>query len=187
MWRKIVCISGIVVFILSLGLGSYLNGVRNQAMARDEEETVFAAIGVDGPPFCVWQVSPPSRVMTEEESQVIEIQTSNPEDKECVTFLTVQAPGFDLSPHEEERKIVLLPKGNGSIAWVIVPHKSGDYQVIVSDILNTKIFGITVTNVLGLSAFWAKFLTAVGGVFGPMLTVPWWWSELSKRRKSKEE
>ncbi len=91
--------------------------------------------------------------------------------------------GFALSPLKEEQKIELLPKGKGSLAWILTPHKTGSFQIVVTDILDTRVFGVTVTNVFGLNTLQAQLLSVVGGLFGPIFTIPWWLDKWQRRKE----
>jgi len=111
------------------------------------------------------------------------VQATNPLDDACESVIALRAPGFELAPLKEEQKIALPPKGKGSLAWILTPHKTGSFQVVVTDILDTRVFGVTVTNVLGLNTFQAQLLTAIGGLFGPIFTIPWWLEKWQQRRE----
>ncbi|MBI4067622.1 hypothetical protein HY407_04515 [Candidatus Gottesmanbacteria bacterium] len=161
-----------------------LNSDEKQAFSLDNEKISYGSVG-EGPLPCAWEVKDPERVMSEEKSQALVVKVSNKYDEDCQSILTLSAPGFDLSPNKDEQTIALRKKGKGSLSWIITPRKSGTFEIAISDILNTKIFGITVTNVFGLNAMQAKIASIFGGLFGPMLTVPWWWDRL--RRKQKQE
>ena len=86
-----------------------------------------------------------------------------------------------------EEEINLKTKENGSMSWIISPRKTGTYEIAVSDPLNSKVFGINVTNMFGLSAVQAKSASILGTIFGPMLTVPWWWEKWFQRKKKLVE
>jgi hypothetical protein len=185
--KKAVFLFGITIFLLALFLGFNLRMYENRAISRDTKKTIFAMQSEDTPPACAWSVNSPDRVMPENKSQAVIIQTSNPSDKNCETYLTIQAPGFEIRPSKEEKKIALPASGKGSQSWILTPIRSGTFEVTFSDIINTKIYGISVTNTFGLTAFQAKISSIVGGIFGPMLTVPWWWEKILLKRKKKEE
>ncbi|MBI4080923.1 MAG: hypothetical protein HY430_04095 [Candidatus Levybacteria bacterium] len=176
---------GIVVFLASVFLLTNLQKGESLAVALDDTGEAYGAISDDYTP-CVWNATPPERVMSENKSQAILIQVKNTAKKECVSYLSLRAPSFDFSPAKEEQKIALAPKGSGSISWILTPRKTGSYEISVSDMLNTQIFGITVTNVFGLSAVQAKLFSIAGTLFGPMLTVPWWMDRW-RQRKPKQE
>lgn len=152
------------------------------AKLRDNEKTIYGSIG-EGPLPCTWDVKEPERVMSEEKSQALVVKIINKSDEECESTLSLSSPTFDISPSKDEQTISLTKKGKGSISWIITPRKSGTFDIAISDVLNTKIFGITVTNVFGLNAFQAKVASIFGGLFGPMLTVPWWWDRLRRRKQ----
>lgn len=185
MIKALIGTCGIIIFVFCLITG--INLVRNEssALALDDKKTRFGMISDDAPPFCTWEVELPERVMSEDKSQAVVMHTKNAAKKDCESYISLRAPGFDISPAKEEQKITLPAQGKGSISWIITPRKSGAYEIAVSDALNTKILGVTVTNIFGLDAIQAKLFSTVGGIFGPMMTIPWWWDRW--RRKPKQD
>ena len=182
MKKKLFALAGLVISIFSVILIVKNNSEEKKAVRRDEVKKIFAIVGEDTPPSCNWNVKMPDRVMTENTSQAIIAETSNSAKKNCETYLSLLAPGFDVQPAKEEQKINLEPNRKGSASWIITPQKSGNFELTVSDIINTKIFGVNVTNMFGLNAFQAKILSVLGSLFGPMFTIPWWWDRFKKRR-----
>jgi hypothetical protein len=186
MFRILIGLLGLLIFLSGLVLGLALLTGRFQALALDAEETIYASIDPDAPLPCFWEVEPPERVMAEDKSQAVLVRTSNLGDKECASLLSLRAPGFDLSPLKEEQEATLPAQAKGSLSWILTPRKTGTYTIAVSDLLNTKIFGITVTNVFGLSTNQAQVLSVFGSLFGPMLTLPWWLDKF-RQRKAKPQ
>jgi hypothetical protein len=113
------------------------------------------------------------------------INLHNKSERDCESNISLRAPGFDISPPKEEQKITIPPKNSGSLSWIIIPRKTGSYDLIVADVLNTKIIGITVTNLFGLSPTQAKAFSILGSLFGPMFTVPWWWDRWQRKSKPR--
>jgi hypothetical protein len=124
------------------------------------------------------------RVLTEDNSQTIVIKATNPAEMECQSVLTLLAPGFEVSPHKDEQTLTAKPKGQGSIAWIVTAQKAGTYEIAISDGVDTRVMGVTVTNLLGLTAFQIQVLAVVGTLFGPMFTIPWWFDRLQQRKRS---
>lgn len=184
MSKGVLAFSGLILLVVGISLGNTLRQGTSEALAKDGTKKKFGMIASDIPQ-CVWDVAEPDRVMAENKSQAVVINTKNPESKPCESFISLRAPDFDMRPPKEEIKVSLPAKRNGSISWIIKPRRTGTYEMAVSDVLNTKILGITVTNVYGLTAGQAKALSTVGSLFGPMLTVPWWW-DWYRRRKQKQ-
>jgi len=184
MAKKFIAIAGILLFLSALLLGNSLRKGENLASALDDEKNVFAIM--EGPPPCTWEVNVPERVIAENKSQAIVVEVSNSADVDCESTLSLRAPGFDMSPPKEEQKIILKSAGKGSLSWILTPRKTGVFEIAVSDIINTRIFGITVKNVFGLTASQAKLFSIVGSLFGPMFTVPWWWDKFRGRKQKQE-
>lgn len=185
MIKTIIGVGGIVLFLCSIFIYFHLKKSAELASSLDDEKTAYGSIG-EGPLPCTWAAQTPERVMAENKTQAVVVEATNIIDEDCESTLSLRAPGFDMAPPKEEQKINLTAGGRGSLSWILTPRKVGTFDITVSDILNTKIFGITVTNVFGLSAVQAKFASIIGTLFGPMLTVPWWWDRLRGRKQKVE-
>ncbi|KKS46686.1 hypothetical protein A3J20_02750 [Candidatus Gottesmanbacteria bacterium RIFCSPLOWO2_02_FULL_42_29] len=185
MFKKLIALAGILLIAASLYILFRLNQGEKLAASRDSKKQSYGF--VEGPLPCNWEVKNPEKVMSESKSQAIVINVSNPTGETCQSVISVRSPGFDTSPSKDEQTISLKKDGKGSISWIITPRKSGSFDIALSDTLNTKIFGITVTNIFGLNALQAKIASVLGGLFGPMFTIPWWWDKLRGRGKPKPE
>jgi len=163
MFKKLIALAGILLIAASLYILFRLNQGEKLAASRDSKKQSYGF--VEGPLPCNWEVKNPEKVMSESKSQAIVINVSNPTGETCQSVISVRSPGFDTSPSKDEQTISLKKDGKGS----------------------TKIFGITVTNIFGLNALQAKIASVLGGLFGPMFTIPWWWDKLRGRGKPKPE
>lgn len=185
MKKTISALFGLILLGVSITVFLLLRSGEKLALSKDTKKVAFGAI--DGPPQCAWEVKSPERVMAENQSQALLIEFTNPTDVECESTLSLRAPGFDLSPAKEEQTVKFRSGESGSLPWIVVPRKTGTYEITLTDMINTRVFGITVTNVLGLSAMQAKLFSLFGTIFGPMFTVPWWWDRLRKEKKTPKE
>ncbi len=186
MGKLFIAFLGIVLFFYGLTLGNNLQQGEKLALSLDDKKKAFAAIGEDSLPSCLWDVKTPDRVMAENKSQAIVIQTKNSAKKPCESYLSLRSTGFEKNPPKEEQKVTLPVGGKGSISWILTPHKAGTFDIAVSDIINTKIFGITVTNIFGLTGTQAQYLSVISTLCGPMLTVPWWWDRWRQKKQKQE-
>lgn len=179
MIKQVLAVCGLIILLTAV---MFNNGIAKgeRIAASLNNETKSHGI-IDGPPPCNWEIKDPEPVMSENKTQAILINTSNLLDENCETLLYLRAPNFDISPNKEEQKIVLESTSSGSISWIITPKKTGSYELSITDNLNTKIYGINVKNMFGLTAVQAKIASTLGTVFGPMLTIPWWWDRLRKK------
>ena len=184
--RTILAVAGVLLFLVGLVLAFSLIVGALRAASLDETNTIHAALSEDAPPFCTWEASISARVMTQNTSQAVLVQVRNLADRECQSTIALRAPGFEISPAREEQKIALKAGGTGSLSWLVTPHRTGTFQIAVSDILNTQILGVTVKDEYGLTASQAKLLALIGSLFGPMLTVPWWVDKLNLRKPKRE-
>jgi hypothetical protein len=184
--KKTIGLVGLMLFIASIFLGASIVLGEQKAVTLNDEKKSYGMISDEAPPQCSWSVKAPEQLMSESKTQAIVIKATNSNEKKCESSLTLRSPGFDINPMREEQKISLESKMDGSISWILTPRKSGTYQISVSDAFNTSIFGITVTNVFGLTAFQAKLFSTAGGIFGPMLTFPWWIEKWFQRKQKQE-
>lgn len=184
MKNALVGIGGVLVLLLSLLTFRDIQDNKKKALALDNKDEVFGS--VDGPLPCKWEAELAERVLAENRTQALIINVTNPFDEVCTSTISLRAPGFDISPTKEDQQISLEKGTEGSLSWIISPRKTGTFDIAVSDQLNTQTFGVTVKNMLGLTAPQAKVASGFGTIFGPMLTVPWWWDRL-KSRKPKPE
>ena len=178
--KIVVGVTGIVILVISLLSFYSLYQSEYLASMLYDKKTAFGII--QGPPQCAWQVKPPEKVISENKSQAIIVETKNTARTECASTISIRAPGFDTSPTDDEQEITHPVKGKGSLSWILTPRKTGTFDIAISDVLNTDIFGITVTNLFGLSTTQAKLFSIFGTLFGPMLTVPWWWDRFRQRK-----
>lgn len=185
MTKKLSAFFGLFLLFFSAYFFLGIKNSEKKAQSRDTKKTIFAIVGDETPPACKWTLETPQRVMSENSSQAIIVRTSNTAKKICEAYLSLRAPGFEVDPSKDEQKITLKSDSKGSVSWIISPHKTGNYDIALSDILNTKTFGISVTNMFGLNAFQAKIFSLIGSIFGPMFTIPWWWDRLKKRKDTK--
>ncbi len=177
--KNILIVAGTAVLLISLWSKKSLEDSGKNALALDQTKQSFGFI--EGPPPCSWEAQAPERVISENKNQAILIKTKNESSEPCQTLLYLRAPNFDISPNKEEQKISMEGTSSGSISWIISPRKTGSYEIAVTDNLDTKIFGISVKNMFGLTEVQGKLLSGLGTLFGPMLTIPWWWDRFKKK------
>ena len=184
--RKSLGLVGLLMLLLAIGVGGVLFSINQRTQARDSIDTKHGMVVSDFPP-CTWDLGMPQRVLSENNSQTIVINATNTADADCQSELSLLAPGFDISPRKDTQTVTAKPQGQGSIAWIVIPHKSGSFDIVISDGLKTQVAGITVTNILGLTATQAQICSILGSLLGPMFTVPWWVERWQKRKRPKEQ
>ena len=184
-WKILSAVFGLGLLFSGIILTLQFRKDTKEAFSLDDKKTIFAALDENTPPFCVWEAKISERVMTENESKSVVIEVNNKENKTCESSISIRSPGFDITPQKDEQQISLQKNGKGSLAWILTPRKSGTYEISVSDILNTRIIGITVTNIFGLTSTQAKFFSIIGSLFGPMFTIPWWFDRFTRKRKQE--
>jgi hypothetical protein len=128
-----------------------------------------------------------SHVMSDNESQAIEIKFINETGKKCSKNIEIYAPNFDISPSEQKQTLSLqADQTSASISWILTPRKTGDFEIVfyVSD-GSILVLGVNVTNFLGLKASTMQFLSWIGTALGPMLSIPWWYEKFMGTKKKK--
>ncbi len=185
MTKILVGLLGIVLLFFSFFLSQTLQKGEKGALALDTQKHVNGV--VVGPPLCTWEVSSPDRVMAENKTQAILISVKNNEKEACESYIALRAPSFDTNPPKEEQKITLQPNQKGSLSWILTPRRTGTFEFSVSDSIDTKIFGITVKNIFGLSSAQAKVFSFIGTLCGPMLTIPWWIERWHKKKQESQK
>jgi hypothetical protein len=183
MLKRNAAIIGLVIFLFTVAAGIALFVMQRQARAIDHEETGFGVIAGDFLP-CVWEVDLSQRVLTENKSHTIVVNATNGMDEKCQSSLTLLAPGFDISPRKDEQVISAEANDRGSVAWVVASDKAGEYEIAITDGVDTRVLGVTVTNLFGLTAVQLQVLAVIGAILGPMLSVPWWLERI-QRKKAK--
>lgn len=181
--KTVIFILGILLFVTGIFLIFSLRKINQEAIALDHQKNSYAMVSEDAPPPCSWDITLPSRVMSQNTSQTLIINATNTFEKECHSDLTLLAPGFDTSPKKEEQALTASANGKGSIAWVLTPRQTGTFEIALSDGLSTKTLGVKTTNMFGLSASHVQIASFLGTIFGPMFTVPWWFDKWFQRRK----
>ena len=175
---------GLTIFLVAVTAGALLLIMQQQAQFRDHVDDGFGIVMGDALP-CAWEVDLSQRVLSENKTYSIIVNTKNPMDADCQSEVTLLAPGFDISPRKEEQIITAKANSRGSIVWIVTPDEAGEYEIAVTDGVDTVVTGVTVTNLFGLTAVQIQMLAVVGSILGPMLSIPWWLDRLQQRKKAK--
>ncbi len=203
--RKILALSGISLLCAGVGLGLYL--LMSEVKARSLDSSLKDLSGgcpkelqcspQPPPPSCskealVFTKLNSSKVMSVSDSQKLTATLVNQGQKKCRVSITIDAPNFTTGG-EKKQTFSIDKQTRADFNWVLSPDKPGTYTVIISistgddppKIIDSKDVGISVTNILGLSASQASLFSIASSVFGPILTVPFWWDKW-QQRKGKE-
>lgn len=185
MLRNLLTISGLIIFIAGISIFNNIRESENKALLRDDDKKGYGIITGEFLP-CNWEVKEPERVIAEDKSAAILVGLKNTTSEKCESTISMRAPGLEIVPMKEEQTVTLSASKSGSISWILSPRKTGEFQIAVSDSINTKIYGVTVKNIYGLSTTQAKMASLIGSIFGPMITLPWWWDRLRGKKKEKD-
>lgn len=184
MAKTLLGVLGAVLFAAGIVFAGAILVNTAGAAARDTSDINHGM--VIGDPPCDWKASISDRVMSENETRALVINTTNQFDEPCRSQIRIAAPGFLITPRSEEQTLAVPPKRSGAVAWVLSPGKTGTFDVVVSDSLSTYALGVRVTDVLGLSAVQARIVSVIASVLGPMCTFPWWFDKWLQRRRRAE-
>jgi hypothetical protein len=181
MLRKRVAIAGITLFLLGIGLALWLwrGRVRANELDQGQGRVVVTDCQIAS------TITLPRRVMTENESQMLTVTLVNESVVACEVPVLLNAPNFDVAGELASRSVNVEPQSETAVVWILSPEKAGTFQIAVNVAGELAILGITVTDVLGLTALQARLLSIIGSVLGPILTVPWW-IERWQERQGKE-
>lgn len=184
--KQILGLVGLVVFVAAAIAGVMALTSQQRAQSHDSATNGHGMVVGDAP-ACVWEVSLPQRMLSENKSQTIVVNVANTMDVDCQSNLTLLAPGFDISPRKEEQVVTAKANSRGSVAWIITPEEVGEYEIAVTDGIDTRVMGVTVTNLFGLTAIQIQIFAVIGSVLGPMLSVPWWWERVQQRKRARPQ
>ena len=185
-WKSWAGLLGLVLFVGGSVLAIYLGVTALEA--RELEQRVEGPVTGE-PATCADAMDASAaldaRVMAEDETQALTVLLENGSSEACEVTVELSAPFFSFAPPEPRRTITVTAGANGALAWVITPQRTGTYDIVVT--IGEKIFvlGVTVTNILGLTARQARVLSALGTFLGPMLTAPWWVEQWQRWRKEQ--
>jgi hypothetical protein len=194
---KILAICGVIIFVVSIVFALILWVASRQATQLNAFQSMGWGGGPGvGPvaPCTISSVNVPT-VMSDHESQpvIVNFSQSEPGAPGCEDVVSINAPGFDVSPHASQQSFTMPPhRETTSVSWILSPKKQGTYTVQVSKMGSTYTYGISITDVFGLNVWQVGLLAKIGSVLGSLLTLvftanSWWWDRLremlNKRRK----
>lgn len=174
---------GFLLLLAGLGLGWYLFSQAQRAQTLDSN---FSGEGMDGAcahPQPVIEVS--NRSMSENDTQALRVRLTNTAAEECTVSVTLNAPNFDLGGTGSTQSVVVPAEGTATLSWIIAPKKVGTFEVTAQGGLDTAVAGLTVLNVLGLSASQLQLLSLLSTFLGPMLSAPWWFELFRSRSRRR--
>lgn len=181
--RRAFALIGLLLLIAGLGLGWYLFSQNQRAQTLDSS---FSGEGLDGAcahPQPVIDVS--NRTMSESDTQALRVRLTNTSVEACTVNVTLNAPNFDLGLTGATQNLVIPAEGTATVSWIIAPKKVGTFEVTVQSGLDNAVAGLTVLNVLGLSASQLQLLSLLSTFLGPMLSAPWWFELFRSRSKRR--
>jgi hypothetical protein len=190
MWKTAGTLIGTILFIFGIGLAIILGAARLRAGGHDENVPIRGPVDSEPPtcaPFIEPDVTLEQRLMSVQDSQALTVALANTGEIACDVTVALNAPNFAVSPPETQRTVRVWPGTETKLNWVLSPHQLGTFSVAISVGSVQSVLGITVTNVLGLTARQAALLSALATFLGPILSAPWWVEQWQKWRKQKAE
>ena len=179
--QKTLAICGVILLLGGVGLNLYLRSASSDARDLDRFDAPEKSRGQCSSPL--EDVSISRRIMSKNDSLAVTAVLFNSDRNEnCEVAINLNAPKFNISPNEPDLIINLPPRKRATPSWILTPRQLGTFEVAVSAELSTEIVGIKVSdNLMDLFPAW---VTLIGYIFGPMLTVPWWYEQWQKRKKN---
>lgn len=194
MRNRVILTLGLTIFTASLILVIYLRRAENLARSIDRAGQVYGGGQVISKPcqisfFNIEETIVSNRVLSENDTGTITIIMSNTSNQECGTIVSLKALNVNVEP--AGNVTISVPSGKRSRAyiWLFSPQKLGSFQLNVQAVPYSNTVGITVTNVLGLTAQQAHFLSLIGNFLGPAVTLPGLWGLIKewKSRNAKQK
>jgi len=198
MFLKISGMIGAILLVAGIVLFTYLvmaSPVRGAAPTQHYGERcgvdVKCRLSADDCSDVTNEISFSKPTISESDSLAVTVHLSNNDNRTCTGGVVLNAPNFDVSPARTTLRLELSPGHNTSSAvWILTPKKAGLFPITVSSggytAFNT-VSEVNVTDILGLTPTQAKILSYVGTFGGAMLTAPWWYEQLTKRRNKTKK
>lgn len=183
MTKHVLAIVGLLVLVAGLGLEWYLFSRGQQARALDSTDSRKGPLNdVCVHPEPVIQLS--KRTISENDTQALGVRLNNSTNQTCTFHVTLSAPNFVLDANNTQ-SVEVPPQTVATLSWVIIPTQVGTFEILARSGLDTAVIGVTVLNVLGLTASQVELLSLITKFLGPMLSAPWWFEQFrrSKRRR----
>lgn len=200
-FRGTLALIGLALF---LGAAALILLSRAPSLVPFSEFAAGAGGGSAGEPLppCNWGISglvvgevPAERLpepdldrieMSENENMALFVTASPFEgDEDCEGFLNAHGPGFQIAPSTVSTTgTAVTHERPATFVLVLSPQKAGTqmFSLASARVGYFEVHHVNVKNWMGVSPFVAQIFAAVGGVLGPILTVPWW---LDRRREAK--
>lgn len=177
--QKMSSLIGIIGLIVSLGFSTNLILGEFRARLLDYMELRLSPVPCDPN----MTIEADKRIITENESVVININLFYPSKNQCEVDVYLFTPNFDISPQEESQTAVFTDTAR--VVWVLSPRKFGTYQIAVGAGAHHGSIGITVTNGIGMSAYQVQWFTYIGAFLGSAFSLPWLYTIWQERKKEK--
>ncbi len=199
MFKRILAICGLVLFLGSVGLGLYLaiGDLRASALTSPH----IPECGVDvlcsfSPGYGYLKLNNSNQTISVNETDALTITfdyVPRPNDPQSAPMtITLLAPEFNINPGTSEKTVPF--SGYITLGWVLIPTQPGTFQVGIQveapayQISDIQYIGITVTNVFGLSPWQIQLLSYIFTFLGPLLSAAWWydkWKEHKRKKRSR--
>jgi hypothetical protein len=122
------------------------------------------------------------RVISINDSEAVSAVLRNDSPNEIRLLVELLTQNFNISPSQDKRMVVILPKREARVTWVISPKGLGRFKIGIQAGLSSCVAGIVVTSVLGLPAGPAEIAGKVSAFLGATLTLPWILRRIRTRR-----
>lgn len=181
MARKILAICGVILILGGVGLHFHIRSASSDARALDNFEAPTSR-GKCSTPLEGVNISKRT-ISIKDTLGLTAILRNSEKNEDCEVAININAPNFKISPNEPDRIIDLPLREEATTSWILSPRGLGTFEVAVSAELSSQIIGIKVSNnPMDLVPAWVPLITYL---FGPMLTVPWWYEQCQKRKNQK--
>lgn len=181
MKKHVFAVVGLLVLVAGLGLEWYLFSRGQQARNLDSSDSRKGPLSdVCAHPEPVIQLS--KRTMSENDTQALGVRLNNSTNKTCTFNVTLRAPNFVLDANNTQ-SVEVPSRTVATLSWVIIPTQVGTFEIIAQSGRDTAVIGVTVLNVLGLTASQLEIISLITKFLGPMLSAPWWFEQFRRSRR----
>lgn len=205
MLRKLLALAGVTLFTLSIVIALLSETSTNKASPPDKAAPPASQRSRDTKPqkktsACDLKgVEAQPKTVSEKEGLVLVITLSSGSSTNCQDTLSLDAPNFSVTsptkavsipPDREGKSNTIKQPSNKTeqpevISWRLAAKEAGKHQVVVETSTDSELVDVVVKGKIN----WSQWLSSMGTIFGPMLTIPYWldrWRERKSRRRPGE-
>lgn len=139
-----------------------------QARAQDKSVASTSAQPCANPRL---QVSAPTRVLLDSETEALRIRVTNDDTVQCDITVSLVAPKFTLQPTDNQQLISLTPTASNSLTWTVTPTAVGLYTLAFSAGNASQQIGVSIVSGNGFTPIQPQTLNYVAIFVGMLIAL----------------